>query len=63
MNFKENNKSEIMALASDSLFDKSGLFVEQSCNHCGAHHSGAVSASVGPGLTDFENLDFDDLHI
>lgn len=51
-----------MALASDSLFDKFGLFAEQ-VNTC--HHSGvqdeAVGAIADTGLADFENLDFADL--
>ena len=51
-----------MALASDSLFDKFGLFAEQA-NTC--HHSGvqdeAVGAIADTGLADFENLDFADL--
>merc|ERR1712012_938917 len=51
-----------MALVSDSLFDKFGLFAEQA-NTC--HHSGvqdeAVGAIADTGLADFENLDFADL--
>lgn len=54
--------SSEMALASDSLFDKFGLFAEQ-VNTC--HHSGvqdeAVGAIADTGLADFENLDFADL--
>ena len=52
-----------MALASDSLFDKFGLFAEQVNPTC--HHSGvqdeAVGAIADTGLADFENLDFADL--
>jgi len=51
-----------MALASDSLFDKFGLFAEQvqTCHHSGVQDE-AVGAIADTGLADFENLDFADL--
>ena len=54
-----------MALASDSLFDKFGLFGAQDEQVQTCHHSGvqdeAVGAIADAGLADFENLDFADL--
>merc|ERR1712045_246832 len=61
LNPAEGNNCE-MALASDSLFDKFGLFAEQvqTCHHSGVQDE-AVGAIADAGLADFENLDFADL--
>ena len=61
LNPAEGNNCE-MALASDSLFDKFGLFAEQvqTCHHSGVQDE-AVGAIADTGLADFENLDFADL--
>jgi len=61
LNPADSNHSE-MALASDSLFDKFGLFAEQvqTCHHSGVQDE-AVGAIADTGLADFENLDFADL--
>ena len=58
----DSNHHSEMALASDSLFDKFGLFAEQvqTCHHSGVQDE-AVGAIADTGLADFENLDFADL--